>query len=188
MVLPDDDFTQEDYTPVPDNPAGANIPYRGVVDHGVPVQQEELPDEAHYWTGRPVEYLPEETEPDPIPVRVVNQGARELRRFSATQPVLSFSNGNAVQQVRIAGRDENRTKLLIRVIGRTDFLQSVFVYIGGPGVTPYDGYLMTNNQELPLNTTEEVWAYADTTRQPNAIPAGIDVLLSVVQEFSEAVK
>ena len=180
------DATPQGLAPVPDNPAGANIPYRGVVDHGVPYENQEMFDEAHYYTGRPVEYAPEEHDPDPIPVRVVNDGMRELRRFSATQPVLSFSNGNAVQKVRLLGKNEHRTKALIRCVGRTDFLQTVFVFVGGPEVTPFDGYLMTNNQELTLNTTEEVWAYADTTRQPAAIPAGIDVILSVIAEFTEA--
>lgn len=176
-------------TPVEEVPPAGNIPYRGIVDHGIAPGKVESEDEAHYWTGRPVEYMPEEHEPDPIPVRVVHdEGGHELRQFSATQPLLSFSNGNSQQRVRLAGKDSRRTQVKIRCIGRTDFLQSIFCYIGGPNVGPFDGYLMVNSQEVTIVTTEEIWAYADTAHQPSVIPAGIDIMFGVVQEFSEGVK
>jgi hypothetical protein len=155
--------------PVEERVAGHNYPYRGMVDHGVPDNNGEPTDEAHYWTGRPVEYVenPDE-EPVPIPVRVVRgETGREIKAFSTMQLPL---NVGAPQQV--AGRNERRSLLKIRnIVGSAGA-----VFIGNdPSLNAGMGYPLAAGEELTLTTTEPVYAFTNTAA----------VVVSVLWEFTK---
>lgn len=102
--------------PVPDNPAGENVPYRGAVDHGVPFTEPEHIDEAHYHTGRPVEYLPEQEadKQEPVPVIIVREGVREIRTVHTVAIPLM-----AGQPSQILARDDKRLSASMYVVPNT---------------------------------------------------------------------
>jgi hypothetical protein len=175
-------------TPVPDNPAGPNIPYRGVVDHGVPYAEVESTDEAHYHMGRPVEYTDEPAEDVvPIPVRVVTAGAREKRYIS--HAVYSLDAGAGSLRIQIAQRDENRTNLLIRNVGGSGSNQIAdMIFIGNENVSEFSGYALLVFGEVQLKTTEAVYAYKAAAAFPN-FPAdsGFPVIVTVLSEITERI-
>lgn len=103
--------SKEGIAPVPETYAGRNLPYRGVVDHGVDVNTE--PVEPQDWTdGRPVEYDAPPDDVTVVPVRIVEEGARELRRFRTS---VAYAGGTDHGRARqIINQDENRTSVTIR--------------------------------------------------------------------------
>jgi hypothetical protein len=160
-------------TPVPDNPAGANLPYRGAVDHGVPYAEVEPTDEAHYHSGRPVEFLPEDTTDDvaPIAVRVVGSGTREIKQFRVFRSNVAPGNFTG-----LVGRDSTRSSIKIRNIGAET------VYIGDSmGVTNLSGYPLATDAELSLNTTDAVYAAV-------ASAAAVNGEVAVLVEFAQVIK
>lgn len=164
-------------TPIPDDPAGTNLPYRGAVDHGVPFQETELADEAHYHTGRPVEYMPEEADAVAIPVRIVQESARELRQFSTDIVELNVT-GQVNPITRLAPRDERRSKITIRnntagdaFIGTSDLRWN--------GTESSNGFVLGQDESISLETTEPVYAVA---------AVGTNVQLSLLIEFRQAVR
>lgn len=99
--------------PVPEKVAGTVYPYRGMEQHGVK-QPEDMPirETGEYQLGPDEFYnfesLPEEKEPDPVPVRIVTTAARvrksyRISRHTTTEHVSS-----------IVGRKDSRTRLLIK--------------------------------------------------------------------------
>jgi hypothetical protein len=146
-------MTQDRFEPVPDTPAGENIPYRGVVDHGVAYDQPELTDEAHYHMGREVEYEPEMQEPTPIPVRIVREGEREIRTIQTSHVTLAAGEGSR----QILGRDDRRTSVRIKNLGVDN------AFIGNMNVSQYSGWrLDADALEITLSTTEPVYGLCPT--------------------------
>lgn len=157
-------------TPVIDEIAGVNLPYRGNVDHGVKSDEVENTDESHYWTGRPVEYAEEPKEDaEPIPVRIVNLGSREVKHFH----VARYSIDNKAAQM-VAGRSEQRTSLKITNLSTTET-----IFVGpNPNVSTYaDGYPLGPGKDFSLVTTEPVYAIGTVT------PSDIAVLSERTDEF-----
>lgn len=133
---------------------GTNLPYRGIVDHGVPGSEPAPDDESAYWANaRAVEYhdSAEEKEPDPIPV-VIRRGnqKREVRAFGVAQIPLQ----NAGAPYQIVGRDIRRTNVIIR--NPTGSPGPIWI---GPdnGVSQISGYPIAAGEEKTLTTTEPVF-------------------------------
>jgi hypothetical protein len=144
--------------PVPEQVRGANIPYRGIVDHGVDGSDVKPEDEAHYYdNARPVEYVESEADkaPEPVPVVVVRgRERREVRAFGVGNiPLTQF------QPYMIVGRDIRRTNVIIR-----NPVGSAGVVFIGPdnGVSAISGYPLAAGEERNIGTTEPVWVRTDT--------------------------
>lgn len=141
----------------------SNIPYRGEVDHGVPHEPITGIDESAYWKDADeTNYEDEAKAVEPIPVRVVNRGAREIKTFSSD--VFVLAPGQPITTaVQVVGRDENRTSLEIYVQGGGT------VYVA-PTKDAFSSYLPTViglvirgampvavGGRITLSTTEPVW-------------------------------
>lgn len=127
---------------------GDNIPYRGIVDHGVPVAHT-FHDFAGYEDteeGSDKEY---EKEPDPIPVRIVTAGGRELRRARTWQDIVP----DTTTVRKIAGRNEARTSIVIYNNS------AALVWVGfTESVTAYTGFPVNNAGTLSLKCENEIFA------------------------------
>ena len=156
-------------TPVPDTIAGNNLPYRGNVDHGVPGPDVESTDEAHYHMGRPVEYEDEPKPIDAVPVRIVGQSSREIRRFHVGNHIIDNT------QVRqIAPRGESRLSVKIANLSAD---QTIFI---GPDATisAYaGGYPIGPGKDISLVSTEPIYAVGTAT------PANVAVLIERTDVF-----
>lgn len=168
------DREPERVKPVPERYAGVNFPYRGVEKHGV-----EVPEDAEYDTREfqyeeedVEEYLPAEPEPDPIPVKVVTDTARERLDWRA----LRFRVTETPQQ--ILGRHDKRKAVRIKNHGLLDGQANTTpIYIGNDaGLRPYTGYELAPGEVLyPFLSTEDVWAVA---------PDGEESEISILIEFA----
>lgn len=116
--------------PVPEAYVGDNNPYRGIEQHGVenPNKPTVVPG---YGDTYQVELQDNAPIPDPVPVLVVNQGARERRDWAANNTFVDSS-----RVVEVLPNDPRRTKATIVnagpntvYVGRT---QSVSVAFGFP--------------------------------------------------------
>lgn len=149
----------------------ANIPYRGYVDHGVPVEQNFLPAEED--ESQPaVEDLVtwdthEETGPAPIPVYTVpgpGQSGTVHRMFH------TWSIPVDVTSRMIANRHDSRSKIRIANNGTVD------VYIGNDLTVSFmTGYPISAGTNVELNTNREVYAVT--------VDAG-PAMLNVLEEYT----
>lgn len=146
--------------PIGETVAGENLPYRGTVDHGVPYTGVDPIDESRMWADSDkTDYETEEKVADPIPVRVVNQGSREIKTFSSALYEIP-AGPTSLDPVQICGRDEKRTQITIYHRGsetlwvassRDDFATNSQ---GGPA---YRAFPLAAEGKLTLSTTEPVW-------------------------------
>lgn len=146
------DREPERVQPVPEEYEGVNFPYRGTEQHGVPVPPNAKYDTREFEYEQPdtkVGYLPEDKEPDPIPVRIVQESARERLEWRCIQG----SVGDA--PVPIVDRLEARRSLAVKVM--PDSPNGVYV---GPtqDVKPYTGFYVAPGEKVELRSTERVWA------------------------------
>lgn len=146
-------------TPRTETVHGQNLPYRGIVDHGVPGSEPDPDDEAHHFdNARPVVYDESlaEKAPDPIPVVVVRgKQKREVRAFGVAQ--IPLAQGGAPYQ--LVGRDIRRTNVIIR--NPTGSPGPIWI---GPdnGVSAVSGYPLAAGEERNLGTTEPVYVITAT--------------------------
>lgn len=151
--------------PIPEEYAGVNFPYRGTVNHGVApttgVDPEEYYENDQYDAGpEEIPSLPEEKEPDPIKVKVVNESARERYTFRTyTYP----ANGQTAKA--LCGRNDKRMNVRVRVPASAT--NGVYLGPSGSGLDPVTGYLIEPGQSDILRTTEEVYVLADTGADTN---------------------
>lgn len=100
-------------TPVPEDYAGDNIPYRGVVPHGAPVKDDWRDPETDMPVrpdGRLVDvYEHEEPAPAPIPVRIIGSDSDERPTFRTMR--MHLRDG---VPVLLLGRDYRRQTVTIR--------------------------------------------------------------------------
>lgn len=134
--------------PIPERYDGSNHPYRGIEQHGVSdsVPPAEVMPE---WGGtRPVEYTPRKPEPDPIPVKIVQEGGKEYKTWRTRQ--FSVDPGNIPRQV--VASNPHRTGLRIKN------MSAVTVYISKDNaVASFMGFPLVQNESLDLNIHSEVW-------------------------------
>lgn len=152
----------------------ANVPYRGYVDHGLPVSNEFRPDQDESQPA--VEDLvtwdtPQDNEPAPIPVYTVpgpGESGTVHRMFRTW-----YESASSVIRM-IAGRHDARSKIKIaNNSGNT-------VWVGADlSVSPMNGYPLLTGQTLELTTNREVYVLIDP-----AVAAGTVAALSVLEEYT----
>lgn len=140
--------------PVEEHYAGWNNPYRGTENHGVAPDAEALITDPVEWKGTPVELHAAAADPDPVPVRIVNQAAKERAEFRTFG---GFVGGGSRSPV--LGRDENRSKVTIANTSEN------VVYVGDDMVTSVSGFPIAAGASLTLNAENPVyvWAADDST-------------------------
>jgi len=144
-------------TPVPEEYEGVNFPYRGSQNHGVPQQQnidpESYYDHTQYDDGEIPATLPAEKEADPIPVKIVQDTARERLQIRFGN-FLAQETGQA-----IVNRHEKRRVL---TLFNNDSTNSV--YLGEEaGVRVATGFELEAGKQIEIRSTEEVWVITDPT-------------------------
>jgi hypothetical protein len=148
--------------PVPESIVGAADinAYRGLDVHGVPHNGVNFHDVPPVDDSTLVVFDAPEDEPEPIPVKIVSTSRREIKTFHVRREYAM-----ALQAIRIANRNMERTKLRITNIG------TVVLYISdNESVTTNNGYPLAVNAEYVTDTQDDVWAVsADGTQQPVAI-------------------
>lgn len=153
----------ERVVPVPEEYAGVNFPYRGTEQHGVEANPDIDYDtrEFQHEENEPPEYLPEEKEIEPFPVKIVDESARERWAWRS----IRYSVGTEPQ--RMIPRNDRRRTLLIRNRGSNPGS----VYLGpDSSVNINTGYILAVGTEISgLVTTEEVWAVSEAGKSPNDI-------------------
>lgn len=143
--------------PVPESYAGTNFAWRGTETHGVATTQGTMDPEGigfdadspdHRATFVPIDPNDEAHDERPIPVRIVQEYKREIRRWSADRRTAVPGQVDPV-----VGRDEDRTRFLIRNISTAKVL-----YVGNEAATvALMGYRLDAGQEISLATEEPVF-------------------------------
>lgn len=164
-----------DIEPVPEHYAGYNNPYRGTETHGVEPTVDPRPVPTH------AEFVEETFEPpipeaDPIPVVVVTQGGREIRRSRIFQ-----GKANANQNNQLVGRDEMRVKIRVKNLGASD------VYIGNNNNTANaaHGWPIRQHEVWESETQGELWVLSSHATDPMTLAVNVvysAVLNSVVPQ------
>jgi hypothetical protein len=133
------------------------FPYRGTEPHGV--APTEHPTSAPGFNEDTVlaDVTPEAPEPEPVPVRIVSQGGREVVQWRSMRAIVDGS------QRLIVGRNERRRNLRIRnmnAAGRTVFIAP------DSNVTSYDGWPLAPGTELQFTAAQsEVYGVSDDGSQ-----------------------
>ena len=139
MLVPD----MEEY-------AGLNIPYRGTEMHGVDPRFTTLPPDEETEGGVAYVVPPDEEkpDPDPVPVRIVQESSDEYDDWHTDQMMVS------AKAIQIVGRDRRRSSLTIKNLSTTNTL-----YVGKEqAATNYAmGFPIDPGSELSLSSTEAVW-------------------------------
>lgn len=141
-------------TPVMDNPAGHNNPWRGIQDHGVAPNNEPEAPGTLLDTKAGIHYQEPKPEIDPIPVLVVNEYGREMRKW---RPFRSFAM--IANSTQLIGRNMARSSLYIRNISDT-----VSIWVSPePNITiGLNAFEIEPNTDLTINTQDDVWVLAGT--------------------------
>lgn len=150
-------------TPVAEHVEGVVNPYRGMETHGVDptkgvdAQQDyELQDYTD--ENGDIIYAPEEEEPEPVAVRIVQGHSGKERLDWRALRVVATEIGQ-----QLVGRHDRRRSITVHVDTGS---QSVYL---GPdsGVSTYTGYKLLAGESLVLRTTENIWAITAPTEQSN---------------------
>lgn len=157
----------DENAPVMEEYAGENFAYRGIETHGVQPTAKAA-DVVTDWAqdGRPVPviYVQPGVEIDPVPVRIVNEGSDEVKRWRVSTAYAGIA------PAQLVGRNIMRTNLKIRNLDDTDT-----VYVSPDStVSTFSGYPLAPGEMLELRSTDEVWAVADAD----------ETRLSVLWEFT----
>lgn len=165
------DTEREPIKPVPEEHAGDNNPYRGIESHGV--APTERPSPVPGFSGAvEVEYLPEEREPEPVPVRIVQSGPKYRRTFRADGHQYTYTDFNG-RPFRLLPREEYRTKVTIM---QTNGFFEVFIGASDQLQDWTGGYPVSNRDSISIATTEEIWALIDD-------PTATNIRLSFIAEY-----
>jgi len=141
-------------TPVPERVRGTVFAYRGMEQHGVPVEQPVIPLDDEVDVD---EYPVDEDLPpiSPIPVYIVNRSGDERRTIKTAQ----FPIGTTA--TRIANRNDGRTRMRIKNIETT---ATFLVWIGGDNnisSASFDGYPLIGGESIEVMSEDEVWCVSD---------------------------
>jgi hypothetical protein len=152
-------------TPVPERGPETVFAYRGQELHGVPqVGTPDLYDEVPAGESVLVHELP--PEPDPIPVRIVRGGGRELARWRTLR---AYAGDDVTQAL---GRDEARNTTIIRNLSSTALDR---VWIGSDQHTANSayGFPLDPGAQVTLSTEDPIWIRRDGASPTNPIPCAI---------------
>lgn len=160
-------------TPVPERVAGDVFAYRGMETHGVePNAEYAAPQDFHDELDETQQYE-EEPEPEaPVPVYIVQNGGRELRRFRVTRVLTGAVGTNAIQ---VVGGGPLRRKTTIVNTHATDL-----VYIGNDMATasPMHGFPLPAGGTFETDSNDTaVWAISSTA---NAVQLAVKTEYSVI--------
>lgn len=149
--------------PVPERVAGHVFPYRGMETHGVdPNNNWRDPEEYDgYERGIEVDSEPLPQEPDPIPVRVVQDGAREIRRTTNFRAFATGSiKGGGASQV-VSARFQSHTRRSAKVKN----MDSTTVYIGTSqeSASVMNGWPLAQNEVYETTGEDAIWALGTGT-------------------------
>lgn len=135
--------------PILETYEGSNHPYRGIESHGVADTGKPSDPQTEWNDGtRKVVYDDNKNEPDPVPVKIVEQGGREIKSWRIITDKVPANNGIR----RVVGANPRRTGL--RIKNNNNF----FLYIGSnESVASYTGYPMGSFESLDLDIQDEVW-------------------------------
>lgn len=152
---------------------GDNNAWRGTEQHGVASQDHakayEVP--AHNPdTAEIISPIPEEAPKDPIDVRVVNEYSSERRAWRTSRETLMPKQPPR----QIVNRNENRSKLIIKVLSFNDIFINHMMFNGLENV---EGFMVTGESEFAMNTEDAVFAVADWN-------ADDPVQLCIYEEYS----
>lgn len=153
--------------PILESYSGSNHPYRGIEQHGV-ADTASPDDPTPEWPNgtRSVVYADIPKEPDPIPVKIVQEGLSERRRLRTLQYALSPG-----QVARIVSANPNRTK--VRIKNTAAF---TIYFSDMESVSAFMGYPLNQNETLDLDTQDELYAF-----NPDAVNTAT---VAIVDQFS----
>lgn len=163
----------EPITPVPERYAGDNLPYRGIEQHGVSVDEnwrDPADDMAVGPDGRLVDvYEHDAPEPDPIPVYIVNESSRERRSF---RNVSGYAGGTNYGNARmILGQDSSRVQATIRC---PEWGSPIYINDTPEQATAQFGFPLLPGDRYVTNSQEAVYA---------SVPETEDQLVAIAVEY-----
>lgn len=145
-------------TPQVESYAGQNFPWRGIETHGV--EPTDKPVEPADWEdGRPVEYEEPKPPPDPVPVRIVSEGSRELRQFRTFG---AYTGDNTSAPRALIGQDEERSRVTVK-----HSVESGVVYISHSPETCNiaEGWPLAEGETWSTEAHTPIFAWADSAVQ-----------------------
>lgn len=156
---------------------GDNLPYRGVVDHGVSGSvdfretSEDMPDH----DGRQVAvYEVPEDGPEPVPVRVVNSSRVERRAFRVITAYATAGSGASGRM--ILDQDESRIQATIRNPGGG---QHIHLSDVPHGCTADFGYSVLSGSSYVTQSQEAIYAAAPLAANDQLIQIAIEYRVSL---------
>lgn len=154
------------------------LPYRGIETHGVDIT--DAPDidadEADYGTTVAVPIEPPESEPEPVPVRIVQSGRRERRTFRS---VVAYANGTnrSNQGSQLLGRDDSRTKATIR---NKSVDAELWISHAPEYANPQFGFFLAAGERYDTSSQDAI--YGTVANKPDDLPVYIAIESSIVVE------
>lgn len=142
--------TPQRIDPLPESYAGDNLPYRGLVNHGVKETDKPVGPVEHFDRGAatlPVyhDYVPE---PEPIPVRVVGEGGSMIASRIAQVPIPS--DGTVTQ---ILPRMKNRKTAIVQ-----NGSGGIVTLLTDRNGQTWMGYSLAANAQFTVNAQTELYA------------------------------
>lgn len=158
--------------PQPEKYAGDNNPYRGTETHGVAADNEPRPTQGYATRGVPIRTETPPPNVEPVPVRIVEEGGREIR---TARTGVVYAAGTASGNAKLfLGRDENRT------FTRIKNSSAVTVYISHIQSTvasaAMNGFPISAGESYETQTQEELYAAAPDSTD--------DVQFALIIEYS----
>lgn len=155
--------------PVPETVAGPVFAYRGMETHGVepggPYR-----DPIDYDSRGVVVYEDEEEQPDPIPVYVVNQGAREIRDWRTIRTYAATQG----QSAKLVINDDYQSRRRSKVTVKNMDVSPVYIGHDQTSASPAFGFILGAGEKIDLNAQSQIWAVGT---------AAYDAPLAVIVEY-----
>ncbi len=139
----------EPIPPIPEEYVGTNNPYRGIEDHGVKPGNHPNPPGAWADNHEGFTYVEEPPAIDPIPVKLVTEYGRELRKMRVHK--LSV---NAARTQQFIGRNDARSSVYI---SNPDAALHFFVGMSQGMNTALNGFDLGPGQSVTLYTEDEIY-------------------------------
>lgn len=155
---------------------GHNIPYRGIEDHGVPISKSiNLDPDDSYWdeSGESVVLNEVESLPDPIPVRIVHEGTREIRRFRIINTYVGLSSGI------LLNHDSSRISAKIKHLGAGG---SADIWLSHEDVNSANYYPIAQTDLMPTTIPGSQAIFA------RAASGIADIPVSIIVEFATSIE
>lgn len=145
-------------TPIPDSyKPDYLMPGRGAVNHGVEIPRYSgYEPTVSYDDSMELEAVEAYEKPlEPIPVRLVDNAGREMRRFRTSK--FNLDVGGIAK--RVLGRDSNRSKVTFYNSGSTPVILS-----DNASSAQYDGFTIPGKSSFSLISEDEIFMVAENTR------------------------